>query len=497
MSVLCFSVTLLDGRYHGRADAGEPEWPPSPWRLFQALLAGAHTGSHHAEWSKNGHANAFLWLERREPPLIIAPERRELSAYRISVPNNDMDTLAAAWAKGTQPRKTPAELRTMKTLRPSACADDGPMIVRYLYGLEDDEHAAAEVTTLCQVARCLHTLGWGIDAAIASARVLGVEEVAQLPGVRWRPQKEGAASGQVRRVPMKGSLDDLTECHKQFAERIPGGKTVRQPKRPNVFHRVAYLSDADVALRPFAAFLLRRMDDPDGWQPFRQEEANIVAAMLRSLTCRLAQRDSHGFPNGSELYVAGHKENASDDRPRFSYMVLPTIGHPHADGMIRRVLIAEPHGGDETHAQWARNRLRGRTVTDNAERPKAVLQATGEHESVVRLYVGESRSWSTVTPVILPGYDDRSQLKAERLLPRAIERAGIPVSALCDLTLRKAPFWPGSLHPGQYQRPNYLGHLPAWHLHLRFREPVTGPLALGAGRHCGLGIFAAEGESSP
>ena len=38
---LCLSVTFLDGEFHGRRDGGESEWPPSPLRLFQALVATA------------------------------------------------------------------------------------------------------------------------------------------------------------------------------------------------------------------------------------------------------------------------------------------------------------------------------------------------------------------------------------------------------------------------------------------------------------------------
>lgn len=34
---LCISVTFLTGRYHGE------EWPPSPARLFQALVAAVMT----------------------------------------------------------------------------------------------------------------------------------------------------------------------------------------------------------------------------------------------------------------------------------------------------------------------------------------------------------------------------------------------------------------------------------------------------------------------
>ena len=37
---LCVRVSFLDPvpTYHGSGDQGEPEWPPSPLRLYQALL---------------------------------------------------------------------------------------------------------------------------------------------------------------------------------------------------------------------------------------------------------------------------------------------------------------------------------------------------------------------------------------------------------------------------------------------------------------------------
>ncbi|MER3462825.1 MAG: type I-U CRISPR-associated protein Cas5/Cas6, partial [Armatimonadota bacterium] len=41
---LCISVTPLDDLFHGKGDDDEPEWPPSPMRLFQALVAGSRTG---------------------------------------------------------------------------------------------------------------------------------------------------------------------------------------------------------------------------------------------------------------------------------------------------------------------------------------------------------------------------------------------------------------------------------------------------------------------
>jgi CRISPR-associated protein Csb2 len=48
---LCISVNFLDPLFHGKADGGESEWPPSPLRVFQALLASAHTGCRQRDWS--------------------------------------------------------------------------------------------------------------------------------------------------------------------------------------------------------------------------------------------------------------------------------------------------------------------------------------------------------------------------------------------------------------------------------------------------------------
>ncbi|MCP5115414.1 MAG: type I-U CRISPR-associated protein Cas5/Cas6, partial [bacterium] len=106
-----------------------------------------------------------------------------------------------------------------------------------------------------------------------------------------------------------------------------------------------------------------------------------------------------------------------------------------------------------------------------------------------------ARAWSTVTPVVLPGLDDGKHPKAEKLFFAALRHAGFPLNAIAELTLRKAPFWPGAQHPRSYFAPKYLAGLAKWHAHLVFREPVRGPIAIGAGRHVGLGVMAAGEES--
>ena len=286
---------------------------------------------------------------------------------------------------------------------------------------------------------------------------------------------------------MRNSLDDLEQVHESFLKRLDGPQ-FKPPLKLSRFDSVRYLSAISLPPRSYAAFEL-----PVGIA-FRQERSCEVATMLRSLACACAKTDTHKFPDGSETYVAGHVNGAKRTPPRFSYLPLPTIGHEHADGMIRRVLITEPYGDNGSHARWAQHRLRNQALRDNDGNERGVLLDLWRANSgamVDRYYASESRIWSTVTPAVLPGFDDGKHVKAERLFLQAIEQAGGPIDAVGNLMLRKAPFWPGSQHPRRYDRPHYLKHLPAWHVRLVFREPVPGPLAIGAGRHCGMGVFAA------
>lgn len=478
---VCISVTFLDPLFHGKGDGAEPEWPPSPMRLFQALLAGSRTGWRERSWS-NAKAEAFRWLEQRNPPEIVAPEARPAAAYTLFVPNNDGDKEFERQDRLTSKVARPHRL---------VCRDaerDQHQTLHYLWSIPEEEwpRARTHAELLRGEARHLLALGWGIDQVVGYGRMLTDAEVAALPGKHWRAWSTRRPGVHTWRVPTANSLEDLELVHQSFLQRIDG-QQYNPPRKLSRFDSVMYLSAATLPPRSYAPFEL-----PDG-VAFRQEKANEVAAMLRSLACNCAKMDTHQFPGGSETYVAGHvADKFGHTPPRFSYLPLPTISHERSDGMIRRVLIAEPYGGNGAHARWAQQRLCNQVLRDNDGNERGVLLDLwrARSDAMVKRYVAESEQWSTVTPVILPGFDDGKQAKAEKLLLRAIEQAGFRLDTVTDLALRKAPFWHGSQHPRQYQRPQYLKHLPAWHVRLIFREPVPGPLALGAGRHCGLGVFA-------
>jgi len=456
---LCISATFLDPAFHGQKDRGEPEWPPSPLRLFQALVAGS---SHHDRTLSEEAVEAFRWLERQKPPLIVAPETVPGRTYRLFVPNNDGDRVPDR-----------QERLTGKMVRPQYLFEG--QTVHYLWAISDDPPPRDHVDVLCRRARYMLALGWGVDMVVGNGRVVDSKETERITGIRWKPWSDVRFPDQPGlRVPTGGSEQDLRDVYESFLH--------GDYRPPRAFDTTAYLPATALPPRPYAAFELR---DRDAWAAFRQEDTAPVAAMLRHVACEAAKRDSHLFPGGSEVYVAGHLTGQGTP-PRFSYIPLPSLGHSKSDGAIRRVLIAEPFGGDGQQARWAGTRLHGSALTDQGQRRRAILIGS-DQDAVVSSYVGPSQEWSSVTPIILPPHRPE---KSNSVFLKAVQQAGLP--EVDEFDFRTAPYWPRSEHPRCYRRPEYLRQATAWHVRMRFKDPVAGPLALGSGRHCGLGVLACE-----
>lgn len=459
---LVLTVRFFDHRYHGRLADGEPEWPPSPFRLFQALLAGAGFAGGPSESEKE----ALRWLEQQPPPFIRAPIPEGQGRLLLFVPANEADV-----APARQDRLTGKQYRYV--LFPP---DHFPE-VHYLWPV----NGAQVPPGLKLLASRLVALGRGVDQATCWAQVLEEQEAQKLSGILWRPAEQGPAHRSPYRIPIPGSLDDLLHAYESFRTRLPSPTQYQPWRAPRTFANRYYLPETELPPRPVAAFRL-----PEGLA-FRQENVARLAAMIRGMAIELAKRD--GVPD-AERYVAGHVGAHAETPPRFSYLPVPSVGHPHADGLLRRVLVAEPFGGDGSMARWAEQVLHNATLKDENGNLLGWLRGIWHPDGVLTHYLGPGQVWRTVTPVILPGHDDRKPQKARKLLREALLHASIPLDVVEDAVLQKAPFWPGSSHPSRYFRPSYLRQLPAWHVRLVFRAPITGPLTLGAGRHVGLGLFA-------
>ena len=513
---LCISVRFIDPSdrpsFHGRSDGGTPEWPPSPLRFFQALVAASAARFGNPDQFRDYAAPAFEWLAELHPPIVVAPEGITGTPFRTAVPNNDMDVVAWDWARGLEPHKQPAALKALKTVWPTYMVGGGEFpAVHYLWEVEDMDQAGLErhKAALFAAAGDLFALGWGTDMAVGQGRLLTSAEVSELKGQRWEPVGNEAVTR--LRVPTPGTFDALVTRYGAFLSRI-GEKGFVPVPLLTAFAVVGYRGANDPPTRRYAAFRLRHPVE-DRSTLFATTRANSVAAMIRNSTARVAE-DQKRPSEWIDRYVHGHREGADSALPRFSYLPLPSIERRGDSnlvvGAIRRVVVAEVIDSGQSQLPWVRQMLPGQFLTDEKTGDrKALLTPLTGGDWVLRQYIDPSATWATVTPIVLPGSDARARkrsggrggssgspggkfTKAEKLFFKALGHAGYSPDALAELEFRNASFWPGCDWALSFQRPDYLkkGHWSVYHMHLRWKQPIKGPLAIGAGRHCGLGIFA-------
>ncbi len=244
-------------------------------------------------------------------------------------------------------------------------------------------------------------------------------------------------------------------------------------------------------------------------------------------------------PQRTAAFVHGHDAHrpgaarGDDAGRRFSYLPLPSLelrgpkGGPRPEhvGAMRRVIVVAPPDAAREVAR-VRMALSGDELTEEGTgNASAVLSLLPQDDSNLRDYVRSAAVWSIVTPVLLPGFDDpdrvRTRLKKEEfagdaegqkrllaklddridgLIRKAFRQAGLPDELVeqAEIEYRKVGFRAGVDLADRYMVPEKLKKWPRHHVRVRWRDAaggarrVRGPLAVGAGRHRGLGVFAAE-----
>ncbi len=497
---LCISVLFLDPRFHGRGDGGDPEWPPSPLRLFQALIAA------NADLLDDGGplVSALDWLEAQPPPFIVAPRAQPGEPYRLSVPNNAMDLVGKAWSRGNyfgSGDSNPATHRSMKTIRPTQMVGDD--MVSYLWKSDDKASSADKiVAVLAKAARRLVALGWGIDLAVGKAQRVSTSDLDGLTGHTnevWKPSP--AAGMTALRTPIKGTRQALSQRYESFISRITDSGFI--PTTPLAHFAITeYRRDSDPVGRPVALFELR--DDDDAFYRHPQSKLMHIAGMVRHLAIQLMDKaPPRDVPeNWVDTYVAGHMRDNAVDHRQFSYLPMPSLGHRHADPGIRRVMIAAPLGDDALLDHLATRLAGQRLVAERGDEfagrtPPVLIKV--HQDKVAQHYLRPANRWASFTPVILPGHDDHKPQKTAELIERSLRQAGIVQP--CRYEYSAFSRFPKALsahkydrqkRPAGYLRPDHLQSLTAVHLTLTFDNDVKvpGPLVIGAGRHCGFGLMA-------
>lgn len=510
MPCLLITIRLHEGRYHGR-----PEWPPSPARLFQALVAGTARGDTLAKED----TSALGWLESLgEAPVIAAPAKRGGQGFRNFVPNNDLD------AVGGDPRRI-GEIRAPKLTRPMLFDAETPLL--YAWTFDDMPEAHTHAQRICALAERLYQFGRGVDMAWARGAIVDDAEMearlAAHGGAIWRPSRSG--EGATLPVPLVGSLQSLVLRHRKMRERfqthyeakpnrkepdrkVPAGQVFVQPPKPR-FRQAAYDS-------PPARLLF---DLAGGKAPWRLDRVVALTETVRDAAARKLEGTLPSEASTIHNVIVGRRNaHDADKAARVRITPLPSIGYRHADRAIRRVLVEIsadcPLRADDVEWGFAGLEAIKAEIDPETGEVRDQLVLTPAADRAMLAHYGlegaaPARLWRTATPAALPQQAARRRIDptrrcaeakggAERLaeeskavsaVAQALRHAGVSVP-LESIRVQREPFEGRGARAEAFAENTRFAKERLWHAEIAFAQPLRGPLIIGDGRYLGLGLMA-------
>lgn len=486
---LRLAVRFHEGRYHGHADRfhAADGWPPSPGRLFQALVAAAARGARLLVDDRR----ALGWLEQLDPPRIAAPPVRRGHSVKLFVPNNDLD------AVGGDPDRV-SELRTDKQWRPCFFDPDHPVV--YVWNFDSGEPEAERVSS---IAARLYQLGRGVDMASAVADILPREQadaaLADHAGALYAPGGGGDVA-----CPHPGTFASLVKRHEQARARLTWNAS--EGKVRQLFTQPPQASFRGVDYRALARLLHFELRDGSAFTP---RPLRLAAPLTAGLRDAAAAKLRTALPAQAALFeklIVGRGASPRDLDLRIRILPLPSIGAAHADLSIRRVMIEVPAQcpvrlddlrwafaglspyNPETGEVWP-----GRLVSTEDSRMADRFSLNGPTFSSVTAVVLSTavrRRLGSETNGAVKDADERlrEEARAVGAVVQALRHAGVRARPT-DIRVQREPFHRKGAMAERFAAGSRFSKHALWHVELQFREAVPGPLLIGDGRFCGLGVM--------
>ena len=191
----------------------------------------------------------------------------------------------------------------------------------------------------------------------------------------------------------------------------------------------------------------------------------------------------------------------------FRLVPVPSIGTEHTDPSIRRIMLEVPRGMSQSGSTTWRGRSPGLHVCDpqTGGSWNGHLVSTEDARMARAIRARPAREFRSITPVALSGASRRrlepaDTKSAERTQPgRTPSRPGVSFRPFVmrasgpgptDIRVQREPFrigeasGPSSSRPVRDSRSMRCGTC-----RFQFREMIPGPMLIGDGRFCGLGLM--------
>ena len=458
--MLAISVEFLHATFRadptGTANTGRlthGEWPPSPARLFAALVAADGT----RDECRVTDGCELEWLEGLLPPVIHAASRHH--AQRLE-PRYVVEHRSGPSKSNHQEYVG----RTGALVRPGVRVSvSRPKVV---YAWDEAAPSDAILNALRQRAARVGYLG----ASDSPAR-LRVSTVLNHPETdTFTPDQQGDT---IINVTKHGDLQVLDRLFDAWRDH---GAGIGRAQFPALNHGQRYRSPAQPLERNTGSVVAwLRLGSPISGRRVSALTALFKAAVLSQHERLYGEPDrilhGHGFDKrGYEIA---------------RYLALPNVGYKWSRGLIHGLALWLPPGVDPIVRRRARDaaheigRLTGPGINVRVARASDEDGATTQP---VR-WCKPSSTWATAFPAI---HERRRTLDLDELA-RWCRNAGLP--APVDFRSARTPLVSGAvdLAPVEVNRPGRPG-LPYSHVKIRFAEPVPGPVVIGSGRQRGFGL---------
>ena len=456
-------MELLHGTFRGDPDGTantgrltRGEWPPSPARLFAALVAADGT----RQTCRVTDGAELAWFERLPPPVIHAdaePSHQELRPRYV------------VEHKGTAARNTVHEYvgRQGVLERPGVRVTPRDPHVIYSWDVELPTHVTLEA--LRQRAARVGYLGTSDSPVRVRVTTQTLPSVTRTDA--FIPDRRGDA---LIAVTAPGDLQVLDRMYDEWCTR---GASVSRLQFPALRHGIPYRSpeSADPVDRGEVVAWLRFGTAVSG------RRISAVTALFKEAI--LSQHQTiHGEPPAI-LHGHGFGGNGYEIA---RYLALPDVGSPWSRGRLHGLALWMPPECDVIARQRARDaavairRLTGRGVDVSVSPREDEARPRAAHPN---RWLRPSRGWVTAVPAI---HERRHTLDLAEVA-RWCHHAGLPEPVACRST--RTPLVTGAidLAPVEVNRPGRPSR-PYSHVELQFARPVPGPVVIGAGRQRGFGL---------
>lgn len=460
--MLVITVEFLHGTFrgdpNGAANTGRlsrGEWPPSPARLFAALVAADGTG----RACRVTDGSELEWFEQLPPPLIYA---------EAAPPHQPLTPRFVARHGGAPARGSHQEYVGRGTAISRAGVRVAPSTPQVAYAWEESPPDAILAALRLRAAR----VGY-LGSSDSPARVrVGTEAPAS--GELTDAFSPDPAGDTLINVPQPGDVGCWDRLYWHWTER---GASASRSQYPALVHSARYRSPRSAKseepgevvawLRLASAISGRRI--------------GMLTALFKDAVLSQHQR-IHGTPP-AVLHGHGYKGKGYEIA---RYLALPDVGYARSRGRIHGMALWLPPGSDPMVRQTARDaarsirNLRGAGLSvelaphDDEPRPFAAHPDRWSRSSY---------NWCTAVPAI---HERRRPLDLDEV-SRWCRHAGLPDPVA--FRSARVPLVPGALDlaPIEVNRPDRPA-LPYSHVELRFERPISGPVVIGSGRQRGFGL---------